>query len=360
MNKFICFFLSLFFSHILVGSDIADTYINKYKYIAIAEMERTGIPASIKLAQGLLESDWGRSDLATQANNHFGIKCGNYWDGGTYFKMDDEKDPSCFRVFNSPEASYLAHSEFLTSESKSGRYDFLFDYDRTNYKAWAKGLRKAGYATDRSYPRKLIEIIEKYQLYQYDSDSKRTSNPEYVEEKEENQVNDIVNNTPLEEYTGSRLKYPEVTTDFAYTIRDYTFNRINEVRHTFALGGETLQQLAVGTGSSVKELMKYNEEYGYENLILPEGAIVFLKKKQRSYKGDQEYHVVSTGESMFYISQLYGIRLENLYGKNKMPQDAEPLVGEKIYLKKLPSKEDRPAYTKQPRRPDKTEYLFDE
>ena len=154
--------------------ELASTYISTYKDIAIQEMHRTGIPASIKLAQGLLESDWGRSDLATSANNHFGIKCGGSWDGNTFYKEDDDRDrkgkliKSCFRAFSNPTESYMAHSDFLTDPKKEYRYGFLFNYKSDDYRSWAKGLKKSGYASDPKYPDKLITIIKKYNLDQFD------------------------------------------------------------------------------------------------------------------------------------------------------------------------------------------------
>jgi LysM repeat protein len=155
----------------LKAQELVDSYIETFQYIAVSEMERTGIPASIKLAQGLLESNWGRSELSSFAHNHFGIKCGSSWEGKGYYKVDDDLDEngklreSCFRVFESDEASYIAHSEFLLNNK---RYSFLFDYGPTDHKSWAKGLKKAGYATDPKYPSKLIGVIQKYQLSRFD------------------------------------------------------------------------------------------------------------------------------------------------------------------------------------------------
>lgn len=155
----------------LSAQDIVNTYIENFQYIAVSEMERTGIPASIKLAQGLLESDWGRSELSQFAHNHFGIKCGGSWQGKTYYKVDDdygdngELKESCFRIYSEDNESFIAHSEFLLSNP---RYEFLFDYSSTDYTAWAKGLKKAGYATDPSYPSKIIGVITKYDLSRFD------------------------------------------------------------------------------------------------------------------------------------------------------------------------------------------------
>lgn len=149
---------------------LAEDYINTYKDIAISEMHRTGIPASIKLAQGILESNFGQSELAVNSNNHFGIKCHSSWQGEKYYKYDDEfcqegnKKESCFRVYTDPGKSFYDHSEFL----KAKRYAFLYEYDSKDYVNWANGLLKAGYATDPQYANKLIGMIEKYELDRFD------------------------------------------------------------------------------------------------------------------------------------------------------------------------------------------------
>ena len=176
MKRKTILFLSLGFlslsGTILSGQDAAvESYIQRYQELAVREMHRTGIPASIKMAQAILESDAGRSDLAKNANNHFGIKCGSDWNGPTYGKKDDErgavgfKKKSCFRKYNTPEQSFTAHSDFLTTRPN---YAPLFDISPTNYKKWAKGLKKAGYATSNQYPKRLISVIERYDLDRLD------------------------------------------------------------------------------------------------------------------------------------------------------------------------------------------------
>ena len=170
MNKI---YVILFLSFICVNICGASTasrkaFIKKYKDIAIEEMDRTGIPASIKLAQGILESGCGKSQLAINANNHFGIKCHN-WNGPS-FTMDDDKRNECFRKYRNPEESWIDHSEFLLTRP---RYAFLFDLPKTDYKGWAKGLKKAGYATASDYAQKLIKIIEEEELYQFDRPGKK-------------------------------------------------------------------------------------------------------------------------------------------------------------------------------------------
>ena len=155
------------------NDDPVRTYIDKYKEIALSEMQRTGIPASIKLAQGILESNSGRSTLAQKANNHFGIKCGKQWTDETFYREDDDyKDgkliESCFRKYTDGAYSFIAHSEFLTNPRSKYRYGFLFQLDPLNYSEWARGLKKSGYATDPKYADKLISIIESYELYLFD------------------------------------------------------------------------------------------------------------------------------------------------------------------------------------------------
>lgn len=150
-------------------SDKAKAYIEKYKHIAVAEMDRMGIPASIKMAQALLESGIGESKLAINANNHFGIKCGGeVWTGDTYYMWDDEPVKSCFRVYETAEESFIAHSEFLRNPKKDFRYGVLFKLDKKDYEGWAKGLQKAGYATSKTYSKKLISLIERLELYKLD------------------------------------------------------------------------------------------------------------------------------------------------------------------------------------------------
>jgi len=152
-------------------SNLSKNYIDRYKELAVVEMHRSGIPASIILAQGLHESNYGRSPLATKANNHFGIKCKNYWMGQRYYHLDDDYDDqgklleSCFRKYENSLDSYVDHSNFLM---KSTNYENLFNYPNTDYISWAIGLKKAGYATDPKYAEKLVKKIEQYELYQYD------------------------------------------------------------------------------------------------------------------------------------------------------------------------------------------------
>ena len=270
-----------------------EAYIKKYCNIAMREMNDYGIPASITLAQGILESAAGTSRLAVQANNHFGIKCHNDWSGEKIFH-DDDKNNECFRKYTRAEESFIDHSQFLKDRP---RYSFLFELDKTDYKAWAKGLKQAGYATDPNYPNRLITLIEKYELYKYDKES-FTSKEEGVK-------------TPaktVKEKNESGLKY------------------------VYVQKGESYYTLAV------KYYLPFNLIYEYNDVDRKtrqpeEGTIVYLQKKKKKITWGDGVHVVEKGESMHDISQKYGIRLHSLYDLNNMPYDVKPEVGQLLKLR---------------------------
>lgn len=325
---------------------IIDSYIDSYKTIAISEMRRTGIPASIKLAQGILESDFGRSPLATNARNHFGIKCGGDWSGGTYYLLDDDTDSSgsiiesCFRSFNQAEDSYIAHSEFISNPSKKSRYGFLFDLNTTDYVGWANGLKFAGYATDPAYPQKLISIIEKYKLYEYDE---LVELPEsgILAEKYEGSINNQV-------FDSKDVKVREGRNGKAQYVNTVPFKNkvttINGLRAVYASGGENIQRIAISTGNNVSELLEYNEEIKSMDYILSANEIVYLERKKKNIEGESVYHTMQSGETMYSISQQYGIRLESLLTKNNLTPDALPLEGQQISLVKQLSKSRTPRF----------------
>ena len=273
-------------------------YIQRYKEIAVEEMKRAGVPASIKLAQGLLESGAGTSSLAKQANNHFGMKCGAEWRGETFYLKDDDYDEngvlkeSCFRVFKSPEESYKAHSEFLRDPNKAYRYGFLFRLPVTDYKKWAQGLKQAGYATSPTYDNALISIIEQYKLSAYDSGP---SDPG---------LSDVI--------------------------------LVNDVKMTVAKLGQTPAELAERYKVKLKCLMKYNEGIKGANQPLAVNEHIFLQKKRRFFRGGQKTHYVKPGETMYSISQQYGVRLKSLLRKNKMSEGTEAAFGEKLHLRGWP------------------------
>ena len=270
-----------------------EAYIQKYCNIAMREMNDYGIPASITLAQGILESAAGTSRLAVQANNHFGIKCHNDWSGEKIYH-DDDKRNECFRKYERAEESFIDHSQFLKDRP---RYSFLFELDKTDYKAWAKGLKQAGYATDPNYPNRLITLIEKYELYKYDKES-FTSKEEGVK-------------TPaktVKEKNESGLKYVYVQKGESY----YTIT----VKYNIPFG-------LIYSYNDVDRKTRQPEE----------GTVVYLQKKKKKITWGDGLYVVKKGESMHDISQKYGIRLHSLYDLNNMPYDAKAEVGQLLKLR---------------------------
>ena len=298
-------------------TEVQRAYIERHKDIAIQEMERAGIPASIKLAQALLESNAGQSELAMRANNHFGIKCGPTWKGKTFYKKDDDFDEqgklvkSCFRSYRRPQESFIAHSEFLRDPRKEYRYGFLFYLDPMDYRSWASGLKKSGYATSATYDSKLVAIIERYQLYQYDR--------------------------------------PQIIDPFVNVVED-TYEdlligvfQVNDVDVVITEEGETPALIAERTGRDVYKILKINELLPKPNTPLEKGDRVYLEPKRNNYRGDRKYHYVKEGETMYDIAQIYGIKLEKLYDKNRMPPNSQPAEGERITIRgNLSKSEPRP------------------
>lgn len=267
-----------------------EEYIKKYRDIAVEEMKKYHIPASITLAQGLLESGAGQSTLARKSNNHFGIKCGSDWRGKTVRHDDDERN-ECFRAYKHPKQSYEDHSKFLVSRP---RYASLFKLKITDYKGWARGLKKAGYATNPRYAEQLIGIIELYDLDKYD----KKGGLKWMKE----------NPNPHQPYIANGLVYIVVRS------------------------GDTWKSISKEFDISRKKLRKYNDLYkGYE---LQVGDILYLEKKNRRADKEHIVHVLRAGESMYSISQKYGIRLKRLYKLNKMSEDeSTPGVGTILRLR---------------------------
>ncbi|MCB0661538.1 MAG: LysM peptidoglycan-binding domain-containing protein [Saprospiraceae bacterium] len=287
-------------------------YIEQYRNIAISEMERAGIPASIKLAQALLESNAGRSTLARQANNHFGIKCGGNWNGKKHYRKDDDYDhkgrltKSCFRSYKNAEESFVAHSEFLRDPNKDARYGFLFRLKPTDYKKWAYGLKRAGYATNPNYPKQLINIIETYELDKLD----KISSTELIAGNNTNQ------------------------SGFGVLLN-------NDVKMVLAKKAETPAIIARRVDVDVRNILKYNEGITSPNQILEESSRVYLQPKRSSYREQKKYHYVKQGETMYTISQMYGVKMDKLYSRNRLAKGKQPAIGEKIKLRgwKVPGNE---------------------
>ena len=287
--KFVCL-LGIFSLQAQTRNKQYEEYIKKYRDIAVEEMKKYHIPASITLAQGLLESGAGQSTLARKSNNHFGIKCGSDWRGKTVRHDDDERN-ECFRAYKHPKQSYEDHSKFLVSRP---RYASLFKLKITDYKGWARGLKKAGYATNPRYAEQLIGIIELYDLDKYD----KKGGLKWMKE----------NPNPHQPYIANGLVYIVVRS------------------------GDTWKSISKEFDISRKKLRKYNDLYkGYE---LQVGDILYLEKKNRRADKEHIVHVLRAGESMYSISQKYGIRLKRLYKLNKMSEDeSTPEVGTILRLR---------------------------
>jgi LysM repeat protein len=288
-----CFLILAALNLAAQSSTVRWEYIQRYKEIAMGEMKRTGIPASIKLAQGILESNAGASTLARKANNHFGMKCGSEWRGPTYYIKDDDYDEngqlieSCFRVYEDAESSYIAHSEFLRDPNKAYRYGFLFRLDQKDYKKWAQGLKQSGYATSPSYADALISLIDQYKLYNFD-----TGNSSFDE-----------------------IRF------------------INDVEMTLAKMGQTPEELASKYNLKTRCILKYNEGLSGAKQPLAEGQYIYLQRKRWFFRGKQQYHFVKEGETMYSIAQQYGLKLNWLYCKNRMSKGEEPAVNQKVRLR---------------------------
>ena len=298
-------------------------YIDKYSDLAVSEMRRTGIPASITLAQGMLESDYGRSRLATEANNHFGIKCHNNWKGAT-IKHHDDKRNECFRKYRKPEESYYEHSDFLTSAS---RYGSLFELKETDYKGWARGLKKAGYATNPDYANMLIRKIEEYELWRYDDSKESAGKP--VPGSDRVAITAPV--TVVEGIPDTSLKQP--SDNFVVTGRVSRIKENNRIQYIVVIDGDTRESIEKNFNLLKWELPRYNE-LGNNFDLFPGQILYFQPKRDRAEPG-KEVHIAVKGDTMYSISQKYGVRLKKLYEMNRMTGGQEPAEGDKIWLRSM-------------------------
>lgn len=298
-------------------------YINTYKAVAMAEMVRTGVPASITLAQGIHESESGKSNLVQRSNNHFGIKCKTGWDGPRVFHDDDERG-ECFRSYTSADQSYRDHSDFL----KNGqRYAFLFALDPEDYKAWANGLKKAGYATNIRYSQILIKLIEDYNLQQYSLIAMGKLSPD----------KEMLAGLPGTQQTGpgtstgpaspEPVAEPETAELPAIDYPTGVF-RINDTRVVYAQAGTALLSIAEEHGVSLARLLDFNDLYTGD--ILRKGQLIYLQRKRK--KGNAPFHIVQKGEDLYSICQTEGIRMESLLEYNLLREGQEPAAGEKLSL----------------------------
>ena len=292
-------------------SDYRTDYILRYKDAAIAQMQQSGIPASITLAQACLESGFGTSTLATKGNNHFGIKCHDYT--GRRMYVDDDVKDDCFRVYDKVEDSFQDHSDFLRYRS---RYSFLFDLDPTDYKGWAYGLKAAGYATDPQYATRLIDLIERYNLQQYDS----------AVSPEELPVTPVIAKMP------EQVELKASSPLYRISLQREILKR-NNVMYVIANGYETFSSIAREFNLFTREILRFNDEK--RDRMLQDGEIVYVEAKKKQAGRYLDKHVVEEGETIHEISQQYAVKLKYLYKYNpELASGREPEPGSIINLRK--------------------------
>lgn len=296
-----------------------EEYILKYKQYAVETLETHGIPASITMAQALLESDDGNSRLATLGNNHFGIKCKSYWTGKTISHTDDAKD-ECFRKYDSVEESFLDHAEFL---DKTERYQSLFDLDPKDYRAWAHGLKAAGYATNPVYAELLIKIVEDHQLYLLDEETGK----DYIVIAEVPEA-PVMTEVPVAEELGGTVDIDNYVVSVTRNGRTTYMNNGSEF--TLAKAGDSYELLASSFGIAPKRLRKNNDVSEFAQL--KEGDMVYLKAKSKRALNGNLMHVVKSGETLYGLSQQYGIRLKNLARLNGLSTTSTIAPGQQIRL----------------------------
>lgn len=285
-----------------------EKYVKQYSSLAIQHEKKYNIPASITLAQAILESGAGQAKLAKEGNNHFGIKCHADWKGGRIYH-DDDKRNECFRKYKNVSDSYEDHSDFLVSRS---RYSKLFKLDKKDYRGWAKGLQDCGYATDRGYANKLISIVETYQLYQYDQNGKSGKKTGSTSGK----------NTSSSKSSGGKSTSVKLSRDIYKT---------HGLIYVIAQSNDLLEDIAKDLDFSSRKLAKYNEIP--VDFPLQKGDIIYLEKKMKRANKPYYNHKVQVGESMHSISQRYGILVKQLYKMNNKDADYVPEEGDMLKLR---------------------------
>lgn len=317
-------------------------YIEKYKDIAMTEMVKNKIPASITLAQGILESGNGNSVLATKGNNHFGIKCHSDWKGRT-MRMDDDAPKECFRVYDNAEASFRDHSNFL----KRDRYKALFDLKITDYEGWAKGLKKAGYATLPTYASVLIKLIENYELYKYDEmvmsgkfkvkGKKEKEKVKTVEPdgggKQQKPVDAKKQKRLRERAERQRVAVPslEKCTVVGVTSGRHYIRENFGVKFIFTKENDNIDTLAEELGVYRYQLVKYND-LG-KKTTFREGEVLYVEPKRLNAVSGYKYHVIQKGETLSHVSRLYAVRLKRLFKMNDLDENSVLQVGQVIKLR---------------------------
>jgi LysM repeat protein len=306
-------------------SDQVISYINTYKTLAISEMQRSGVPASIILAQGIHETSAGTSDLVLASNNHFGIKCKSGWTGQVVYHDDDARG-ECFRSYAAAADSYRDHSDYL---SQTPRYAFLFKLNPEDYESWAYGLRKAGYATNVRYSQILIKLIQDYDLEKYSLIALGRLPPEQTADQI---LADATHRESLQGFIDSSLQ----TSGSSQPYPEGAFS-INAAKCIYAKAGVSLLSVSNQYQVPLSRLLEFND-MNQEN-VLNNDQLIFLQRKRKM--GVTAFHIVQPGESMYTICQTEGIRYENILELNRLKAGEEPAPGEKIYLQTMA--ETRPA-----------------
>ena len=307
-------------------------YIAKYKDIAVSEMKIYHIPASITLAQGIIESNCGKSPLASEANNHFGVKCHKDWNGDTYLFDDDEKG-ECFRKYSSAEESFRDHSLFLVNKQ---RYAALFSLDLTDYTGWAMGLKQAGYATNPDYPKLLIRMIENNKLFLYDdTTSNNLAINTYIKNTEEAKGNDNGNKNQIPGQArlfNKKYKMPDPSAYQLHSVSKHGRNvyENNGIPFIFINKGDTWFSIASEFGIYSNQVYHENDMKESDKLVI--GQIIYLEPKKR--RSDIKSHVFQEDETLFSISQLYGIKLRLLCKYNNLIPGDIPVPGTTLQLEK--------------------------
>lgn len=351
-------FLVLLFACLQLSAQYTDqdivNYLNQYKDLAIQKMYQYKIPASITLAQGVFESACGTSRLAKEGNNHFGIKCHNTWTGDT-LRIDDDELQECFRKYATAEESYNDHSLFLTSRS---RYANLFDLDVMDYESWAKGLKAAGYATNPKYAERLIDLIQRFNIAQYDTlyqqrlasnwfidenvrkqeevaqvEVKKPQSPKFVAIKKDSVYAPKQSPDKPKPETSKCLVFTATPTDFPKVKYPFTDREVfsnNKTYFVIATENDTYASIAKDVQDTEKNLRKYNDVTDSKQQLVP-GEVVYLGVKGKA--GVEKNHLVQTGETLRYIAQKYGIRLNFIYKYNNLNENSVIHPNDIIILK---------------------------
>lgn len=288
-----------------------ETYIRTFHPEAERQMRRYNIPASIKLAQGLLETGGGSSTLASAHNNHFGIKCHSSWQGGKTYRTDDRPN-ECFRSYTRWQDSYEDHSKFLLA----ARYRRLFSLPSDDYRGWARGLQTAGYATDRGYANKLIKIVEDYELYAFDKGERPSWMTGGATSSKRSSAKQMRSSSQSKTTSAAEIRPVYKSYGLYYVLASH---------------GDTFDSISAELGVSARKLARYND--APRDFTLQEGDVVYLESKNARAPRQYRTHTVRVGESMHSISQRYGIKLEKLYERNGKDEDYVPEEGDILRLR---------------------------